>query len=111
MEDLRVSAGALTINTFWYLPLTKRKTGGQDDLVSLWSVRDRQILARCQGHQSWVSGVAFDPYVSSSWRNIRFSSVGEDGRLLLWDYSTNTLHRPKVVVLMSNNRINGDAVS
>ena len=71
-------------------------TGGQDDLVSIWSLADCCIVARCEGHQSWVTAVAFDP-----WRcdvgNYRFGSVGEDCRLLLWDFSVNMLHRPKAV--------------
>ena len=29
-------------------------TGGEDDYVSLWSIRGPQIVARCQGHRSWV---------------------------------------------------------
>ncbi|KAF3048702.1 hypothetical protein E8E11_008024 [Didymella keratinophila] len=32
-------------------------TGGQDDLVSIWSLEDRMLVARCQGHNSWVTGV------------------------------------------------------
>ena len=69
-------------------------TGGQDDLVSIWSLSERQIIARCQGHYSWVTAVAFDPWRCDE-RNYRFGSVGEDGRLLLWDFSFGMLHRPK----------------
>lgn len=71
-------------------------TGGQDDLVSIWSVSDSRIVARCQGHHSWVTAVCFD-----TWRcdglNYRFGSVGEDCRLLLWDFSESMLHRPKAI--------------
>ncbi|RKP05411.1 WD40-repeat-containing domain protein [Thamnocephalis sphaerospora] len=70
-------------------------TGGQDDLVSVWSFVERRIIARCQGHQSWVTSVSFD-----DWRcdedMYRFGSVGEDGHLLLWDFSVQALSRPKV---------------
>ncbi|VDP83762.1 unnamed protein product [Schistosoma mattheei] len=38
-------------------------TGGQDDLVTIWSVLDRAVICRCQGHKSWVSMVRFDPYL------------------------------------------------
>ena len=69
-------------------------TGGQDDLVSIWSLSERQIVARCQGHHSWVNEVAFDPWRCDG-RNYRFGSVGEDGKLLLWDFSVGMLHRPK----------------
>ena len=69
-------------------------TGGQDDLVSIWSLADRMLVARCQGHKSWVTAVAFDPWRCDE-RNYRFGSVGEDCRLLLWDFSVGMLHRPK----------------
>ncbi|KAI9827878.1 MAG: hypothetical protein M1826_006184 [Phylliscum demangeonii] len=69
-------------------------TGGQDDLVSIWSMAESRIVARCEGHTSWVRRVAFD-----AWRcdagNYRFGSVGEDCKLLLWDFSVGMLHRPK----------------
>ncbi|TVY82241.1 putative catabolite repression protein creC [Lachnellula suecica] len=69
-------------------------TGGQDDLVSIWSVAEATIVARCQGHQSWVTAVCFDPWRCDD-RNYRFGTVGEDCRLLLWDFSVGMLHRPK----------------
>lgn len=69
-------------------------TGGQDDLVSIWSVSEATIVARCQGHQSWVTAVSFDPWRCDD-KNYRFGSVGEDCRLLLWDFSVGMLHRPK----------------
>lgn len=71
-------------------------TGGQDDLVSIWSLSERKIVARCQGHHSWVSYVAFDPWRCDE-RTYRFGSVGDDCRLLLWDFSVAMLHRPKAV--------------
>jgi Ras family protein T1 len=71
-------------------------TGGQDDLVSIWSLEDRNIVARCQGHSSWVTCVAFDPWRCDE-RTYRFGSVGDDCRLLLWDFSVAMLHRPKLV--------------
>ena len=71
-------------------------TGGQDDLVSIWTLAERQIIARCPGHHSWVTAVAFDPWRCDD-RNYRFGSVGEDCRLLLWDFNVGMLHRPKAV--------------
>ncbi|RDA91254.1 hypothetical protein CP533_0648 [Ophiocordyceps camponoti-saundersi (nom. inval.)] len=69
-------------------------TGGQDDLISIWSLADSALVARCQGHQSWVAGLAFDPWRCDD-RNYRFGSVGEDGRLCLWDFGVGMLHRPR----------------
>lgn len=71
-------------------------TGGQDDLVSIWSFADSALVARCQGHSSWVTDVKFDPWRCDD-RNYRFGSVGEDCRLLLWDFSVGMLGRPKAV--------------
>lgn len=70
-------------------------TGGQDDLVSIWSLAERSLVARCVGHESWVMDVKFDPWRCDE-RNYRFGSVGEDCRLLLWDFSVGMLRRPKV---------------
>ncbi|KAL7225034.1 hypothetical protein ACSBR1_020337 [Camellia fascicularis] len=60
-------------------------TGGEDDLVQVWSMEDRKVVAWGEGHNSWVSGVAFDSYWSSpnsngSEENVmyRFGSVGQD---------------------------------
>lgn len=71
-------------------------TGGQDDLVTIWSLDERQIIARCHGHDSWVTAVAFDPWRCDE-RTYRFGSVGDDCKLLLWDFSVGMLHRPKGV--------------
>ena len=37
-------------------------TGGEDDLITVWSFNEKRVVARCQGHKSWVTVVAFDPY-------------------------------------------------
>jgi len=76
-------------------------TGGQDDLVTIWSLAEASIVARCQGHQSWVTAVCFDPWRCDD-RSYRFGSVGEDARLLLWDFSVGMLHRPKAVSISAN---------
>lgn len=49
--------------------------GGEDDLVTVWSMAERRVVARGQGHRSWVSVVAFDPYTSytASWDGPDFS--------------------------------------
>ncbi|KAK0533088.1 hypothetical protein OC834_002363 [Tilletia horrida] len=71
-------------------------TGGQDDLVTIWAPREGRIIARCQGHTSFVTGVSFDPW---RWRpeerSYRFASVGEDCKLIFWDFSSAALKRPK----------------
>lgn len=70
-------------------------TGGQDDLVSIWSLADQALVARCVGHESWITDVKFDPWRCDE-RNYRFGSVGEDCRLLLWDFAVGMLRRPNM---------------
>ena len=36
--------------------------GGEDDLVTVYSMAEKRIVVRGQGHKSWVSVVAFDEY-------------------------------------------------
>ncbi|KAI3473260.1 hypothetical protein Pfo_030552 [Paulownia fortunei] len=76
-------------------------TGGEDDLVQVWSMEDRKIVAWGEGHNSWVSGVAFDSYwlapnSDGVGENVvyRFGSVGQDTQLLLWDLEMDELVVP-----------------
>ncbi|KDE08072.1 hypothetical protein MVLG_01772 [Microbotryum lychnidis-dioicae p1A1 Lamole] len=69
-------------------------TGGQDDLCTIYAPLEQRLVARCQGHSSWVTGVAWDPWRSDE-RTMRFASVGEDCKLVLWDLSSAALTRPK----------------
>ncbi|KDQ61162.1 hypothetical protein JAAARDRAFT_55864 [Jaapia argillacea MUCL 33604] len=70
-------------------------TGGQDDLVTIFSPWEQRVIARCQGHSSFVSAIAFDD-LRCDGRTYRFGSVGEDNKLILWDFSSGALHRPKL---------------
>lgn len=69
-------------------------TGGQDDLVTIWNVKKKTVVARGYGHQSWVRRVAFDQWNCDEF-NYRVGSVGEDGNLILWDFAPKNLARPK----------------
>ncbi|KAI1326787.1 catabolite repression protein creC [Xylariaceae sp. FL0255] len=81
-------------------------TGSQDDLISIWYPAEQTLIARCQGHHSWVTSVAFDPWRCDE-RNYRFGSVGEDCRLCLWDFNVGMLHKPKT----ATNRQRGSVSS
>ena len=85
-------------------------TGGQDDLISIWSLPDRQLVARCQGHDSWVTALAFDPWRCDE-RNYRFGSVGDDCKLLLWDFSVGMLHRPRGAAARQRGSVSTQSVS
>ncbi|GAB00071.1 uncharacterized protein L969DRAFT_97295 [Mixia osmundae IAM 14324] len=72
-------------------------TGSQDDLVTIYApfdLRASGLVARCQGHGSFVTGAAFDPWRSDD-RTSRVASVGEDNNLIMWDFSTAALQRPR----------------
>lgn len=49
--------------------------GGEDDLVTIYSMHEKRVVARGQGHRSWVSIVAFDPYTTcyTNWDGPDFS--------------------------------------
>ena len=36
--------------------------GGEDDLVTVYSMAEKRVVLRGQGHKSWVAVVAFDEY-------------------------------------------------
>ncbi|KAF9246391.1 WD40 repeat-like protein [Melanogaster broomeanus] len=57
-------------------------TGGQDDLLTIFSPWEQRVVARCQGHSSFVSAVAFDE-LRCDGRTYRFGSVGQDNKLIL----------------------------
>ncbi|KAK4235479.1 hypothetical protein C8A03DRAFT_36671 [Achaetomium macrosporum] len=83
-------------------------TGGQDDLISIWCPSEQPpntaLIARGQGHHSWVTSVAFDPWRCDD-RNYRFGSVGEDRRICLWDFSVGMLHRPRAASVRQRGSI------
>ncbi|KAK4150884.1 hypothetical protein C8A00DRAFT_45809 [Chaetomidium leptoderma] len=80
-------------------------TGGQDDLLSIWCPSESPaLIARCQGHHSWVTSVAFDPWRCDE-RNYRFGSVGEDRRICLWDFSVGMLQRPRAASVRQRGSI------
>lgn len=67
------------------LTTSSGKTGGQDDLVNIFSPWEQRVIARCQGHSSFLSGLAFDD-LRCDGRTYRFGSVGEDNKLILVKY-------------------------
>jgi len=37
-------------------------TGGEDDLVTVWSFCEQCVISRGTGHSSWITDLSFDPY-------------------------------------------------
>ena len=65
-------------------------------MISIISFDERELVARFQGHGSWINSVAFDPWRCDG-RNYRFGSVADDRRILLWDFNASMLQRPRAV--------------
>lgn len=53
--------------------------GGEDDLVTVWSLDQKRVIARAQGHRSWVAAVAFDWFLEAE-SYYRIGSVGHEDR-------------------------------
>ncbi|KAA1099931.1 hypothetical protein PGT21_025350 [Puccinia graminis f. sp. tritici] len=77
-------------------------TGGQDDLVTAYSPIEQRVIARCQGHGSFVTGLSFDPWFSDD-RSCRFASVSEDCKLIFWDLSGASLAKPRLQQINSQS--------
>ena len=56
----------------------------------MWSVAAHRLLFRAVGHSSWVTSVSFDPFYQKN-TGYRFGSVGQDCKLLLWEFSEASL--------------------
>uniref|UniRef100_A0A8U7NWH8 Uncharacterized protein n=1 Tax=Corvus moneduloides TaxID=1196302 RepID=A0A8U7NWH8_CORMO len=87
-------------------------TGGEDDLVTVWSFAEGRVVARGHGHKSWVNAVAFDPFTTTPPPpdhagddhgdapedapappsvTYRFGSAGQDTQFCLWDLTEDVL--------------------
>jgi len=79
-------------------------TGGEDDAVCIYDLSAECIVARCIGHRSWVTAVAFDPWraerqppeapdhggasdhPSDCAERYCLVSAGQDARVLFWEF-------------------------
>jgi WD40 repeat protein len=77
-----ILVGGVSCVRDWTQRLLRVQTGGQDDLLTIFSPWEQRVVARCQGHTSFVSAVAFDD-LRCDGRTYRFASVGEDNKLIL----------------------------
>ena len=65
-------------------------TGGEDDLVTVWSFYEKRVVCRGEGHKSWVSVVAFDPYTTLTSENTICDNGQDEGDKLETKCSTVT---------------------
>jgi WD40 repeat protein len=72
--------------------------GGEDDCISLFSITQRTIVARCVGHKAWVSSIrmlAPPPQLSSGLPSVDFFTAGHDGRIGFWRVQPQSLIIPR----------------
>eukprot|EP00299_Pterocystis_sp_00344_P011326 c5258_g1_i1.p1 GENE.c5258_g1_i1~~c5258_g1_i1.p1 ORF type:complete len:459 (+),score=74.47 c5258_g1_i1:156-1379(+) len=69
--------------------------GGEDDMVTVWDWQEGVPIVRCVGHESWVCGVLFDPWMHSDSEVYRVVSIGQDAQMLFWDLSVDAMIRPR----------------
>jgi len=70
-------------------------TGGEDDLISVWSFHEKKLVVRGRAHQSWVSRVVFDPWNCSE-DSYTFASAGQDARLIIWEFCKSSIPKPRL---------------
>ena len=56
-------------------------TGGEDDLITVWSFDERRLVCRGAGHQAWINSIAFDPYTTTFSDNSTNSQEDKDNEL------------------------------
>ena len=71
-------------------------TGGEDDLVTVWSFEERCVVTRCEGHSSWVGAVSFDPYLYTE--RFKTSTQKKPSASSRCKDKGNKLQRPKSIV-------------
>lgn len=90
--------------------------GGEDDLVTVWRLSDKVVVARGDGHHSWVSVVAFDPYSTQldidedKVQCYRLGSVGQDTQLCLWDITEDVLNQTNIFTSRSKSSNNNSSL-
>ena len=52
-------------------------TGGEDDLITVWSCLEERVIARGEGHRSWVNVVSFDAYTTNVSDDVSLDSDDE----------------------------------
>ena len=81
LPDSTASPGPMTSSTL--------AAGGQDDLIAVWQFNrdasvDNPLVARLEGHSSWVTSVMFDSSQPAEDGRYFIGSVADDGKLCIW---------------------------
>uniref|UniRef100_D9N129-2 Isoform a of WD repeat-containing protein 20 homolog n=1 Tax=Caenorhabditis elegans TaxID=6239 RepID=D9N129-2 len=65
--------GLLTLS--WSPDAKLIATGGEDDLLTVYSVAEKRVVCRGQAHKSWVSQVKFDPYLCTTEEDLENNGI------------------------------------
>ncbi|KNC30296.1 hypothetical protein FF38_02233, partial [Lucilia cuprina] len=69
--------------------------GSEDGAISVLDAQSLELVVRLVGHTSCIKAVSSDRYADYT-MGYRLASIGEDRRLLIWDFTPNVLNRPKL---------------
>lgn len=78
-------------------------SGGEDDLVSIYGMAERGVVAWGEGHSSWVTQVAFDPwYQSMSWNPSGFTYGKPNTSAVGFGKHLNLKHHHRIIPALAN---------
>ncbi|KAJ3428497.1 hypothetical protein M0812_23820 [Anaeramoeba flamelloides] len=82
----------------WFINDKFILTGGEDDLISLWDLEKKSLIARCFGHNSWIRSVKFDlPYMNlNGEENENEHEHGNLGESRNLKHSNNSINTSKI---------------
>ena len=67
-------------------------------MCSIYAPLEPRLVARCEGHSSFLRGLAWEVESDDEQDGIRFASVAEDCKMIRWELSPAALSRPKAQV-------------
>jgi WD40 repeat protein len=60
-------------------------SSGEEGIIKIWDMKTEQCLKTLEGHQGWLSSLAFAPFVDNSTETYFLASGGSDCNIRLWD--------------------------
>ena len=67
-------------------------------MCTIYAPLEPRLVARCEGHSSFLRGLAWEVDDDDEQDGIRFASVAEDCKMIRWELSPAALSRPKAHV-------------
>ena len=82
-------------------------TGGEDDLVTVWSFVEKRVIAKGRGHKSWVSVVSFDQFTTclEGFDKLKAEIEGDDSNDDDDSTANDDKQKNKLQKLRQNNRL------